>query len=200
MNFFKVVSCVTAFLALYGCQNTQVKPHTFVNTYTEETLPDLSIASNGDYTINGSSFLRQNGGMIVNCAGNKVVLKRSNKDFKRDPYYTELFQLNSEVMFATPIDPRLREFNAKLHQHTKDNSLVATCDIDGKFTFKNVPFGEYEIITKVIWGGFNDYSYEGGVMSKEISIPKNSPEKIIPVILNSNVVRKCMKGSECEVY
>ena len=72
-----LISIVLIGLFITGCAAPGV-PHTFINTYEPETLPQID-STPGTNTISGSAFLRQNGGGVVNCAGNSVVLRKANQ-------------------------------------------------------------------------------------------------------------------------
>ena len=65
-------------------------------------------------------------------------------------------------------------------------------DGDGRFTFKNVPSGEYYVTTKIVWEapvGFRGaLIHQGGFVSKKIAV-KESEELEVIVTKQSNFRR-----------
>ena len=101
-------------------------------------IPDLNAAGfalmDGDAIVEGSGFIRVPNGERVFCAGSAVWLVPNT------PY----FQWASN-------QPRDRIANAMRNSEAIAYVRTETCDVDGRFTFTNVPAGEYLAGTIITW-------------------------------------------------
>ena len=103
--------------------------------------PDFSPGSagyalaEGDSWIEGSGFLRQAGGDVVSCAGETVWLAPDT------PYFR----------WASELRPWSAIGEALARPDVADYVRVATCDVEGRFAFEDVPPGPYLAGTVVTW-------------------------------------------------
>ena len=106
------------------------------------------IHERGTNTIKGNAFLRQQGGDVVSCAGSEVLL------IPKGSYSTErmkkLFGTASAKGFKEKPTVRFRR-ELKAVDGYWHALKRTTCDIDGKFEFRNVAAGSYFIVTSVTW-------------------------------------------------
>lgn len=154
-------------LILAGCATT--KPVELTNNFNAKEASFIN--KSGKNTIKGNAFLRQNGGGVVTCAGNDVMLipvtaysqERMRHIYKLDnigflPVYSE------RVTFAND----QKEY-ASMIKYTK-------CDSDGNFEFDNIANGSYYVVAHVIW---QVRSYQGGALMKKVNVKNGKTEKII---------------------
>ena len=183
MKKLRLVLITTLVSILVGCAST---PHVFVSAYTPEKLPIVPNIS-GEYELQGSAFLRQGGGGIVNCAGNPVYLERGFS-FARSAYAREVSGLGYGVRNASQIDPRHLDFERKLAGLSEKTKRQTTCDVDGKFKFKNLASGSYTLKTKVYWVVGDEG--QGGILGTSVFIPEDPEEKSVSVVVG-NVIKSC---------
>jgi hypothetical protein len=107
----------------------------------------------GNASLVGQAFMRQQGGGVVTCAGEKVTLMADTA------YVAEarLALLRGERL--PPDGPR----------RLADSIVKETvCDAQGNFAFSGVVTGEYLLATSVEWQA-GDYA-QGGAMEKPITV------------------------------
>jgi hypothetical protein len=138
--------------------------------YNEEDYK--SYLKSGNNTVTGQSFLTQNGGGVVTCAG-KYVLMYPDTDFfnQRDLEIAKGCQLTNAA-----------DFNPNLFKYSQ-------CDAQGNFDFHKVPEGNYIITTDVNWKVFNinsigNYYYidsqkQGGPLRKNIKVQNGEINRFI---------------------
>ena len=188
-----LISIVLIGLFITGCAAPGV-PHTFINTYEPETLPQID-STPGTNTISGSAFLRQNGGGVVNCAGNSVVLrKQTSLGIERNAYAKEYLALSVADRAVTVVDPRFAQFQKDLQGIRDSQNKTTFCDVDGKFTFNGVAPGVYSLKTKVYWVVAD--SGQGGIVGTTITVPDNYDDQTINTVV-SQVVRSCYWSFNC---
>ena len=194
LNIKKLFTLGLAGLFLIGCASPGV-PYTYINTYENEILPKIDSSMLGTNTISGSSFLRQNGGGIVNCAGNEVTLtKNVNLGIERNAYAKEYLALSAKDRAVTQTDPRLIQFENDL-QGIRDSQVKRTvCDVDGKFKFTNVSPGTYSIKTKVFWVVMD--RGQGGIMGATVVVPEGADNQEYSSVVNT-ITRRCLYSWMC---
>jgi hypothetical protein len=156
--------------------NTVIMRNTEYSHYAEylkchRPLTRLTFNSNkyltGSNTVTGQAFLRQKGGDIVTCAGEKVVM------IPNDLYFTA------------------NEDEYKKEPSSAANALIKTgqCDAQGNFEIDEIPDGEWIVSTAVKWdvphfnymGSASYYSMlpQGGIIQKIITVKTGKKNKII---------------------
>lgn len=134
--------------------------------------PDMDLAAarfaldTGDASIEGSGCLRQRGGDVVSCAGSPVWLIPD----------TPFFQWASD-------QSRIALGRALSRPEVTEYVREATCDVDGRFTFDDVPAGAYLAGTVVTWevpGGPPLYisSTQGGPVFTSVDVETASAQTI----------------------
>jgi hypothetical protein len=183
MNTVKLIFVALLVATLGGCAST---PHVFVSQYSPEVLPAVPDIS-GDYKIEGSAFLRQGGGGIVNCAGNPVYLSKEFS-FSRSNYAREANGLGYGVRNASQIDPRHYQFERDLSQVIQKTKRQTTCDVDGKFNFRNLAPGTYDVKTKVFWMVGDEG--QGGILGSKVTVYDDPLEKSVSTVVSS-IIKSC---------
>jgi hypothetical protein len=155
--------------------NKAYKEHVFNG---QEHSVYLKVGSN---TVTGQAFLRQNGGGVVTCAGQSVMMLPDTLYFN---------QSNSDANQECESDEPGEKVAIKTAQSLYKTSQ---CDAQGNFEFNKVPAGNWIIRTSVDW---NVYSVEairfpnrniyypvtnkqGGNLEKKITVQDGEVNKII---------------------
>lgn len=107
----------------------------------------------GPATVDGEAFLTTEGGAIKTCAGSAVYLLPSNK------YDVEVI---TSWGFTFSLAMRQAGPAAKYWRET-------ACDSQGKFSFEDIPLGEWIVIADVTWLASNRQN-QGGLMGKKVSV------------------------------
>lgn len=135
----------------------------------EIPAPDLSTSSyalqSGSATVEGSGFLRQRGGDVVSCAGSSVWLVPD----------TSYFQ------WASGQD-RFTVQEALLNPEVTEYVRTESCDVEGRFSFTQVPNGEYLAGTIVTWEVFDDNPFtddtQGGIVFVPVSVESDDTQTV----------------------
>lgn len=125
-----------------------------------------SLLKQGTGTVTGQAFFKTRGGDAKKAIGSEVILNPITS-------YSVFWYENSYLKNAAieDSDPMLDKFLIK-----------TTADADGKFTFKNVPSGQYFISTKITWEHqesqyvVNTY---GGVIAQRITVKDGEVLEVI---------------------
>jgi hypothetical protein len=127
----------------------------------------------GTNEITGQAFLRQQGGGVVTCAGERVTLIPSS------PYSTERIRAAygngpsgvARFMFGTRLPEPDPGFTG--------THRTATCDAQGSFSFSGLPDGDYYLVTRVMWTVGNRIIPEGAGLMHEASLRDGQRANII---------------------
>ncbi|HII3799610.1 TPA: hypothetical protein ACY38O_000762 [Pasteurella multocida] len=129
----------------------------------------------GKEKLFGSAFLRQNGGVVVTCAGATVTLYPYTK-------YTEARLLHKYVLNGR-INSNYRELTTFTPDIKEFNSLTKTtnCDAQGNFEFNSIKAGRYFVLTNVEWIVPSAYGplFEGGYIYKDITVNKGENKIVL---------------------
>ena len=123
-----------------------------------------NIKKSGTGIVTGQLFLKTRGGDIKFGAGNKIQLDPvTNYSLQ---WYKESYLKHHKL---SPPDPRYLE-----------HIIKTISDGDGRFTFRNVPAGDYFCIGGVFWE-ISDYAFtpEGSWIAKRITVEKNKKIEVI---------------------
>lgn len=117
-------------IALVACAT--VAPVPLQSPFDEHSLAYAQ--GPGTATIEGQAFLKTRGGDVKYGAGEEVIL------LPVSPYTNEYVQGVGTIRGAATPDARLETYTRR-----------TMAGGDGKFTFRNVPAGEYHVYTRVFW-------------------------------------------------
>lgn len=156
-----------AFLLLLGscgCAPVAVQPINRI-PFPEDEYKQL--ASVGSATIKGQAFLKTRGGDVKTAAGNEVLLNPVTS------YSNQWYEVSylKNVPLTEP-DPRLIQYVKK-----------QVADADGRFTFENVPPGEYYVTTMVSWEAPVGYKGalvpQGGFVARKVTVKDGEKVEVI---------------------
>lgn len=126
----------------------------------------------GTNTVTGQAFLTQNGGGVVTCAGQYVVMYPDSDYFnQRDADIAKGCHLNNESNDVSTL------------------FKTSQCDAQGNFDFNKVPAGNYIISVNVSWNVssvksignyvYTDNQMQGGPLRKKVIIKDGEVNKFI---------------------
>jgi len=116
-----------------------------------------ALAKTGTGIVKGRAFVETEGGVIKTAAGNEVIL---NPVTSYSMEWYEKAYLPGKAMAEA--DPRLSKY-----------IMAQIVDADGRFTFKNVPPGDYFVTTRIVWEsstGQGSPQRRGGTISKRVTV------------------------------
>ena len=126
----------------------------------------------GTGKIEGDGFLMRRDGMLVKCAGQGVgLIPVSEYSIER---FTFIYGTPNGGYNTAGYGSRIVDDPDPVYLEDSRDSF---CDVDGKFTFDNLPAGEYFVHTTVIWR-VNDYVNEGGNVSRRVKVEEGKTTKV----------------------
>lgn len=132
----------------------------------------LDMIGPGTATLRGSALLRQSGGGVVTCAGNKVLL------IPATPYAEErinfIYGPTQTGLVDPDLPPPLFEPNPPEYWKAMRYSL---CDAQGYFEFDGVKAGKYFVTTNVSWTV--GYLKQGGNLLGPVVIAEGEKRTVI---------------------
>jgi len=165
MKLLIVTAAVAALLM--GCTApTQVS----TNPIARPPFPEheyAALATTGTAIVTGQAFLKTLGGDVKTAAGEGVYLNPVTS------YSTYAYTASDgDQRPMAPPDQRLLQYVKSV-----------TADATGRFTFKNVPPGDYYVTTKVTWQAPTGYqgalSTQGGVLRKRVTAKNSESTEVI---------------------
>ncbi len=167
----------TLLIALSACVTTAPQyqapsPHQMTNAFNTEVAS--TILETGNSTITGQSFLRQNGGGVVTCAGQIVSLIPAT-EYARE--YIKVKHGDKAYSSVSPqhhyiLSPEITDLDMNFDKYQRET----VCNAGGRFVFNNVPAGAYYLKTLVDWKV--RYS-QGGYMIDLIIVKDNQTKEVI---------------------
>ncbi len=123
-----------------GCSESEIEP---VERTTFEASEYKSLDKEGGGIVTGRAFIKTKSGDIKTLAGETVRLRR------KGIYSDQWFELASNrKVYTAAYDHRLEDY-----------VFMTIADDDGRFTFEDVPAGEYDLTTKISWFTPYDVGY-----------------------------------------
>lgn len=159
--------CMTIFL-LSGCADDMIQRVNLVSTFNAQQAE--SMLHDGDNTITGNAFMRQQGGGVITCAGSEVSLTPETA------YATERIV----HIYGNPNEGAARKGIIFYPDDPNYMRLMKTtkCDSQGNFIFENVADGSFYITTVVGWvDGQNNT--QGGSLMKRVDVKDGQSMKVI---------------------
>ena len=166
----KILGIIVLGFLLSGCLMTT---HEVKGTFE----PNMAswIKEKGNATITGQAFLNQQGGGVVTCAGNYVVLTPVNS------YSSERMQLiygSTTKGYLSDLDQGFIQLTPEPPSSYYNLAKQTQCDAQGNFKFKNIPANkEYFIYTQVEWG--TEWIKEGGWLMLKVKTEANETSEVI---------------------
>jgi len=149
-----------------------------VGTDIEVTAPFVPaeaafINQRGAARLSGQAFMRQMGGGVVTCAGEKVRLIPA----------TAYARERISKIYGTSKGGRVNIYQAASGKNMPPAYLklmrIAICDAEGDFEFNGVANGAYYIATRVIWYTPGSYVPEGGGVARQVTIRGGRSQRVI---------------------
>ena len=179
----KKVFLVCAMLLLCSCAGPRIV--TLTEPFNENQAKELM--KPGKNTIEGSAVFRQDDGGLQNCAGRSVILVPA----------TKYAQERANILYGNGSDGKIIEGVRQIttfgqyenvtlspdidnfHKYFKET----TCDVDGRFSFKNVADGNFFIFTEIVWQVRvnqyqQPYSY-GGILMQKVNVKGGERKTVI---------------------
>lgn len=163
-----IVSAMLLIVSCAGMETSTTKP-AIPPAIPRIPFPEdeyTKLPGSGTGTVSGSAFLKV-GGDIKAAAGERVILNPVTSYSKQ--WYTVSFLGNSHL---EPPDKRIDKY-----------IRTKKADAQGRFTFRNVPPGEYYIITVVSWeapvGSQGAHVSQGARLCKIITVKNHEETKVI---------------------
>lgn len=175
MTAFRVLGVSLALLFAAGCASEpayQILTPFHADDFRLWTQP-------GPYTVIGQAALKQPGGEVITCAGERVTL------MPLTGYNMELSKLLESGKGIPP------NYERRARRYDKQ----AMCDADGKFAFTGLPALNWLLVTRVSWqedGMFSfvpfveDTGTKGGWLFQEIEIKGSGLGATVPVVLSND--------------
>lgn len=161
----KIILSAALALTLSGCVT-----YTPPSPVMRPPFPEAEYAAlnkTGSAVVAGQAFLKTRGGDVKTGAGNAVYIMpvTSYSTFAYD-------QRSADAPLSQP-DPRMNAFTRE-----------TAADASGRFSFKNVPNGNYYIKTSVTWevptgGKYSYMSTQGGDLWKTVRVENDESVDVI---------------------
>lgn len=151
--------------ALAGCAAVPTKPVQRV-PFSQDEYADVPHASDiGKAEVRGQAFLKTRGGDVKKGAGERVTLNPVTS-------YSEQWYAVSYVG-GQPLEPP----DNRVWNYVRETQA----DGDGRFTFTNVPAGDYFIVSQVFWEvpSGDGMRRTGSFIAKRISVPDNGQLDVV---------------------
>lgn len=157
MNAFLVrVAFVVAMVSLSGCQRPERQ---ITTSFDSVTASRYNIRGTG--AIRGSALLRQQGGGVVTCAGNDVILMPDI------PFVREALRIVADG--GKPVANPPGTYPNAFRQ--------GFCDAQGFFEFRELAAGQWVVLTEVQWTV--GYSRQGGVLAQYVTLADGEDKQIV---------------------
>lgn len=125
------------------------------------------LVKSGTAIVKGQAFLKTRGGDVKMAAGNEIILNPVTS------YSNEWYE--KEYIQGKP----LVEADSRLWKYV----IKTVADGSGRFTFKNVPAGQYYVTTRVTWEAATGYhgalQVQGSVVTKRITVNDGDDIEVI---------------------
>lgn len=160
----------TSLFILTACK---VAPSTHIEM-KNEFQPDQSsfILNEGNNSISGNAFVRQNDANLITCSGSEVKL------FPVTDYSKERISIMYAGEGYTPRhNVTWAEFRPEAPKEFYSHSKKKTCNPNGHFKFKNIPNGKYYIQTNIIW--YIGKKMQGGSLIATIELKNGKNAEIV---------------------
>jgi len=149
-------------LSMYGCAQLSPRPPLTAWEPPYSAEEHEPYRADGSASITGQAFLRQRGGGVVTCAGEKVMVMPDTQYFRET-----LLQLKAGAVPSAGQDVWK---GAGLVRRTQ-------CDAQGNFTVTKLPAGNWLVVTAVLWTV--GYRQQGGIVSTSVPVKANQAAQVL---------------------
>jgi hypothetical protein len=151
----RVVAVIFGIAFAYGCA---VQVQVVEIPVTKQDYDELKpYTEPGGSSVIGQGFLRQQGGGVVTCAGNRVIMMPATSFYQ---VWVMIFRRGKTPQIQDPVNPVWRSA-----------IKVSQCDAQGNFSFAKLPKGAWFVATFVQWivAGVE----QGGTLLREVTLLEN---------------------------
>lgn len=127
--------------------------HRLVAVYS--AADHAAFMAKGEASIEGQGFIRKANGHLTRCAGGTVYL------LPMTPYFAEWIDAFRRGLAVADARQLEREHAGAVRK--------AQCDVEGNFTFTDLPAGKWYLGTRIIWHASG--TVQGGTLVREIETP-----------------------------
>jgi hypothetical protein len=125
------------------------------------------LSGTGTAVVSGQAFMKTGGGEVKTAAGRDVLLNPVTS------YSNQWYEV--AYIQRKPI--------AKADSTLSKYVLRQTADAEGRFTFRNVPSGDYYVVAPVYWdepgGNGGSPVHQGGLIAKRISVAEGDTLHVV---------------------
>lgn len=164
-------------VVLSGCAipGAQQKVYSMTESFDEAAVSGM--IAKGDGKIDGTAFLRQQGGGVVTCAGNEVRLVPASKyAAQRMVTIYESSFANGEVRLLGVYAPNASAVFSPNPSAYLTLTRSTICDAQGNFEFRDIKDGLYFVVAKVVW---QVRSAQGGSLATRVTVKDGKAARVI---------------------
>ena len=161
---------IGALLFLSACMASMPPKHSMVSSFDPSEVEWFS--SRGANSVYGSALIRQRGGGVVTCAGRSVSLTPASTYADERMLAIYGSHLKGYSQFGAAV------INEPPEQAYLDIAHKTTCDAQGFFSFKNLPDGEYYVITDIFWE-LAKYAPQGGALMHKVTLAGGEAAEVV---------------------
>src|SRR5690606_24754371 len=170
----KIIAALVASTALVGCASMQPQTYIISGEFDEQYARQQ--IADGEGSILGTAFLRQQGGGVVTCAGQDTHLipitgyatDRLTQIYGSEPLIGSTSYRDARTMGPVTFVPDIPAY--------RESTKVTKCDAQGNFEFANIKDGEYYITTGVVWVVG---ARQGGALATKVKVHNGKSSKVI---------------------
>ena len=139
---------------LAGCAGPSKLPQQQVQPPPFDSSEHRPYVQEGQASITGQAFLRQQGGGVVTCAGRRVALVPGTEYFRT---------VAIALAYGQRVEPP-RDTDIQGSRLAREGQ----CDAQGNFAFKGLPAGRWKVVTDVQWTVAG--KRQGGWLMKDVTV------------------------------
>lgn len=165
-------------LLIVGCVANQ-PPIVLQSSFNENQAKEL--LKNGNNKISGNAFMKQSGGGVVTCAGQKVVLipKTNYAEERMSHIYGSTDRGAVFYKFNNIRTPKFANNEPSFTTFVKET----ICDSSGNFEFSNLADGDFFITTLITWNvgdpSMSINARQGGHLMQKVNVQNGETKKVI---------------------
>ena len=168
---FKASACVYVLALLTACAVPAVTPVVFTALESYERPGWLDSGLTG--TLEGSAFLRQRNGVVQSCAGSGVsLIPRTNYADERMGFIYGNLEGGLWVRDISSTG------SSKMEAGYSEDTKETVCDVEGRFSFSEVPSGEWYVVTQVVWETPGRVT-QGGPVMRRVQVKENENTTVV---------------------
>lgn len=163
------IAVLTLIVAISGCAIPSNERVFIIEAPFDEAVATRQL-EDGENSIKGNAFVRQQGGGVVTCAGATVWLIPATR-YARERIVNLYGNVSSGASKHRGVrfNPDPRAFYERMR--------TTKCDSQGNFQFERVADGEFIVVTEVVWRVGD--SAQGGPVMHRLTVGGGKPASIV---------------------